>query len=199
MTDSQNNTPIPEDPALSNNPFDPQKLRLSQNYGASAGVKKLITTIPVRKPGKQDFVRVHPDPAYSIETAVLEFKEEGETFLVAPELWDALPGELTSKALLPTINRQKVISLWPIRLPGEDGRIDAWNQSAMDAAMLAQKHWVRVSANMGLGAYDVYEATGEIPEPQWPELDLGQLLEIAFKGKFITDLNHPAIKRLRGE
>ena len=71
---------------VSDNPFDPQKLRLSQNYGASAGVKKLTTTIPVRKPGKQDYVRVHPDPAYHIETAVLEIKEEQETFLVAQEL-----------------------------------------------------------------------------------------------------------------
>ena len=183
----------------SSNPFDPANLKLAQNYGASAGVKKLTTTIPVRKPGKQDFVRVHPDPAYSIETAVLEFKEERETYLVAPELWDELLGELTPKALFTTINRQKVISLWPVRLPGEDGRIDEWNESAMDAATLGQKKWVRVSANMSLGAYDVFEATGEIPEPEWPELDLGQILEIAFKGRFIKDSDHPALKRLRGE
>jgi len=182
-----------------NSPFDPANLRLSQNFGASAGVKKLTTTIPVRKPGKQDFVRVHPDPAYQIETAVLEFKEERETFLVAPELRDELLGELTPKALFTTINRQKVVSLWPIILPGEDGRINSWSESAMDAATLGQKKWVRVSANMSLGAYDVFEATGEIPEPEWPELDLGQILEIAFKGRFIKDSDHPALKRLRGE
>ena len=182
-----------------NSPFDPANLRLSQNFGASAGVKKLTTTIPVRKPGKQDFVRVHPDPAYQIETAVLEFKEERETYLVAPGLWDGLLGELTTKVLFTTINRQKVVSLWPIILPGEDGRINSWSESAMDAATLGQKKWVRVSANMSLGAYDVFEATGEIPEPEWPELDLGQILEIAFKGRFIKDSDHPALKRLRGE
>ena len=182
-----------------NSPFDPANLRLSQNFGASAGVKKLTTTIPVRKPGKQDFVRVHPDPAYQIETAVLEFKEERETYLVAPGLWDGLLGELTPKVLFTTINRQKVVSLWPIILPGEDGRINSWSESAMDAATLGQKKWVRVSANMSLGAYDVFEATGEIPEPEWPELDLGQILEIAFKGRFIKDSDHPALKRLRGE
>jgi len=183
----------------SNNPFDPANLKLTQNFGAIAGVKKLTTTIPVRKPGKQDFVRVHPDPAYQIETAVLEFKEERETYLVAPGLWDGLLGELTPKALFTTINRQKVVSLWPIKLPEEDGRINSWSESAMDAATLGQKQWVRVSANMSLGAYDVYEATGEIPEPEWPELDLGQILEIAFKGRFIKDSDHPALKRLRGE
>jgi hypothetical protein len=186
-------------PTETPNPFDPQKLKLSQNYGASAGVKKRITTVPVRKPGKQDFVRVHPDPAFSIETAVLELKEERETFLVAPELWDGLLGELTPKVLFTTINRQKVVSLWPIRLPREDGRIDEWSETAMVAATLGQKQWVRVTANMSLGAYDVYEAPGEIPEPEWPELGLGQILEIAFKGRFIKDFDHSALKRLRGE
>ena len=184
---------------VSDNPFDPQKLRLSQNYGASAGVKKLTTTIPVRKPGKQDYVRVHPDPAYRIETAVLEIKEEQETFLVAQELWDELPGELTPKVLFTTINRQQVTSLWPIRLPGDDGRIDTWNGSAMEAATFAQKQWVRICSNKSLGAYDVFQATGEIPEPEWPELNLEQILEIAFKGRFIKDSDHPALKRLRGE
>ena len=182
-----------------NSPFDPANLRLSQNFGASAGVKKLTTTIPVRKPGKQDFVRVHPDPAYQIETAVLEFKEERETYLVAPGLWDGLLGELTPKVLFTTINRQQVTSLWPIRLPGDDGRIDTWNGSAMEAATFAQKQWVRICSNKSLGAYDVYQATGEIPEPEWPELDLGQILEIAFKGRFINDFDHPVLKRLRGE
>ena len=184
---------------VSDNPFDPQKLRLSQNYGASAGVKKLTTTIPVRKPGKQDYVRVHPDPAYRIETAVLEIKEEQETFLVAQELWDELPRELTPKILFTTINRQQVTSLWPIRLPGDDGRIDTWNGSAMEAATFAQKQWVRICSNKSLGAYDVFQATGEIPEPEWPELTLGQILEIAFKGRFIDDFDHPVLKRLRGE
>jgi hypothetical protein len=184
---------------VSDNPFDPQKLRLSQNYGASAGVKKLTTTIPVRKPGKQDYVRVHPDPAYRIETAVLEIKEDQETFLVAQELWDELPRELTPKILFTTINRQQVTSLWPIRLPGDDGRIDTWNGSAMEAATFAQKQWVRICSNKSLGAYDVYQATGEIPEPEWPELTLGQILEIAFKGRYIKEFDHPVLKRLRGE
>jgi hypothetical protein len=43
--------------------FDPSVLRLSQNFSEATGVKKLVTTVPVRKPNKQDFIRVHPDPA----------------------------------------------------------------------------------------------------------------------------------------
>jgi hypothetical protein len=40
------------------NPFDPASL--DQNYAERVGVKKLLTTVPVRKPNRQDFVRVHP-------------------------------------------------------------------------------------------------------------------------------------------
>ncbi len=181
------------------NLFDPATLRLSQNFGESAGVKKLVTTIPVRKPNKQDFIRVHADPAYRLETAVLEFKEERETYLVAPALWSELPSELTPKVLFTAINRQKVLFVGPVRLPGEDGRHDEWNASALEAASMAHKDWIRLSANMSLGAYEVYQATGALPEPEWPEMEFGKILEIAFKGRFITDLDHPALRRLRGE
>jgi hypothetical protein len=40
-------------------PFDLSKLRLDQSFVESAGVKKLLTTVPVRKPEKQTFIRVH--------------------------------------------------------------------------------------------------------------------------------------------
>ncbi len=179
--------------------FDPSKLRLSQNFAESAGVKKLVTTIPVRKPNKQDFNRVHPDPAYRLETAVLELKEERETYLVAPDLWPELPGELIPKVLFLAINRQKVLFIWPIRLPGEDGRHDVWNASALDAAGMAQKDWIRISSNTNLGAYEVYQSTGALPDPEWPDMEFARILEIAFKGRYIADFDHPALRRLRGE
>lgn len=185
--------------AIKANPYDPASLRLSQNFTESTGVKKLLTTVPVKKPNKQDFIRVHPDPAFRLETAVLEFKEERETYLVAPALWSELPSELTPKVLFVAMNRQKVLFLWPIRLPGEDSRHDEWNASALEAATIAQQHWVRVSSNMSLGAYDISQASGDLLEPEWPDYTLSQILEIAFKGRFIQDLNHPALRRLRGE
>jgi hypothetical protein len=179
--------------------FDPARLRLSQNFHESLGVKKVITTVPVRKPGRQDFIRVHPEPSHRIETAVLNLKEEREVYLVAAELWPALASEVTPMVLVTAINRQKVTFLWPIRLPGPDGRIDEWNASALHAAQMAQTKWVRVMANMNLGAYDVFEASGELPEPEWPELSFEELLRTAFKGRFIDTLDHPVVQRLGGQ
>src|SRR5262249_2757047 len=102
--------------------FNLSQLRLSQNFADAIGVKKALLTVPVRKPGRQDFVRVHPDSAFRIETAVIELKDENETYLVSPNLWSELPTELTPKILFTTINRQGVLFLWPVRLPGSDGK-----------------------------------------------------------------------------
>src|SRR5262249_29523335 len=71
-------------------PFDPASLRLSQDYAADLGVKKALLTVPVRKPDKSWFVRVHPAEDYRLTTAVIELKEERETYLVAQTLWPEL-------------------------------------------------------------------------------------------------------------
>jgi len=181
------------------NPFDPSHLRLSQNFSELVGVKKALLTVPVRKPSRQDFIRVHPGEDYRLETAVLELKDERESYLVDPTLWPELPGEIVCKVLFTTINRQGVLMLWPIRLPGEDGRHDEWNRSALEAAHMAQSRWVRVASNTSLGAYEVFEATGALPDPPWPDISFQEILKVAFKGRCIAELEHPVIRRLRGE
>ena len=110
--------------------FDLESLRLSQDFANSIGLKRQITTVPVRKPNRQEFVRVNPDPEYRVDTAVVELKAEGETYLVARSPWAEIHGELIPKRLLLTMSRQNVLTLWPIRLPGDDGNLDPWNQSA---------------------------------------------------------------------
>jgi hypothetical protein len=46
-------------PLSPDDPFDLSKLRLDQSFVETAGVKKLLTTVPVRRPNPQDFIRVH--------------------------------------------------------------------------------------------------------------------------------------------
>lgn len=180
-------------------PLNLDRLRLTQDFANQVGVRKAIITVPVRKPDRQWFVRVHPDSAWRLETAVLELKDERETYIVDPDLWSELPGELNPKVLFTAINRQGVVFLWPVRLHGEDGRGNAWNSSALEAANQATTGWIRIAANMSLGAYEVFQATGELPEPEWPDKDFQALVEIAFKDHYVHSLDHPVIRRLRGE
>src|SRR5690242_8211209 len=121
-------------------PFDLTRLRLSQDFLAAAGVKKVLTTVPVRKPLKEWFVRVHPDADYRFQTYVIELKEDNEVYLVESALWEDLVSESTfsPRALFTAMSRQTVLFIWPIRLPGSDGKLDDWNRSALEAADLAQ-------------------------------------------------------------
>lgn len=181
--------------------FDPARLRLSQDFGAAVGVKKALLTVPVRKPSKEWFIQTHPSEDYRIQTAVLELKEDRETYLVDPSLWPDLSTESTfgPRAIFTAITRQGVVFLWPIRLPGPDGKLDDWNQSALDAAGMAAGRWVRVAANMHLGAYDVFEASAGLPAPEWPDVPFAKLLEVAFGKRYVTSLDHPVLQKLRGE
>jgi hypothetical protein len=188
-----------EDRSTQSNGFDLESLRLSQDFASSVGVQKLLTTVPVRKPQGQEFIQVHPDEHWRLQTAVLELKEERETYLVDRSLWPELLGEVVPKMLFTAINRQHVLFIWPIRLPGEDGRLDVWNQSALEAADHAMTHWVRVKANMALGAYEVFQANGFSDTPMWPQHTFQEIINIAFKQRFIDSWEHPVLRRLRGE
>ena len=180
-------------------PFDLNKLRLSQDFASTLGVKKALLTAPVRKPNRQEFIRMHPDVDWRVETLILELKEEGETYLVGQDFWGQLPGELIPKVFYTVINRQGVLMLWPIRLPGEDGRHNEWHRSALEAAQIAQKEWIRVVANKSLGAYEVYQAFADIPEPEWPDTTFQEIFRVAFKDRLISSLDHPVVRLLRGE
>jgi hypothetical protein len=178
--------------------FDFDKLRLSQNYSELAEVKKAIITIQVRKPNRQEFIRVHPGEEWRFETAVLELKEEREIYLLDLPLWSEFSNDITPKILFTTITRQNVLALWPVRLPSEDGRLDQWSQSALLAAEIAETRWIRVASNMSLGAYEVFTAQMDLPDPEWPEVSFQEILKIAFKDKIIQSIDHPVIQRLRG-
>src|SRR4051812_31450378 len=80
-------------PAPKADPFDPANLRLTQNFGQIGGVRRQIFTVPVRKPTKEEFVRVHSDPAYTLDTLILELKDSRESYIIDQTLWGELATE----------------------------------------------------------------------------------------------------------
>ena len=188
------NTPTTSAP----DPFDLASLRLNPSFLETAGVKKLLTTVPARRPGPQDFVRVHPAPEYRENFAMIDLKEDREDYLVRPEILPELTGEVVYKTIFTAINRQGVVFLWPVRLPTPDDRKSAWSRSAREAAEMAMDKWLRVKANMSLGAYEITVAASEMAEPVWPDLSFQELVRIAYRDRMITSLDHAVVKRLRG-
>lgn len=179
--------------------LDLDALRLPPNYGATLGVKKVMTAVPIAKPKAAQFFRVHRDPAWTIPVFIVELKEEREIYVVAPQV-AAMLGNLVKPVLLfAAIDRSDGPFLIPVILPGEDGRRNPWHESRAQAIEHAKENWVRITANMSAGAYDVFEALGALPEPTWPACTPDELFQVAMRGRTISDDTHPVVKQLMGQ
>jgi len=191
----------PLDPAETSatpDPFDLESLRLDQSFLTGAGVKRMLTTIPVRKPGAQDWIRVHADKEYRLPVSMIELKDDREFYLLPPPIAKQLPGEFVMVTLYVAINRQGTLFLWPVKIPDADGKVLEWHRSAAEAAERAMEEWIRVKANMNLGAYEFVGSTAKIPDPEWPALSYQELLRIAFKDRYVDSIDHLVVRRLRG-
>ena len=179
--------------------FDLDNLRLKQDFNETLGVQRILSHVPVRKPNKTNFIRVHPGEDYRMDVGIVEMKEERETYLVTPAMMSE-PGiyELVVPARLVTyITRQGVLALWPLKLE-KDGKLNPWHESALEAAQLAEEQWVSVRSDMSLGAYQIFLATAELAEPEWPEHAFSELVRLGFKDLIVDTPDHPLIQQLTG-
>lgn len=192
-------SPAPTFQAAAPDPFDPAQFAANSTVLGGVGVTKEMVTCPVRKPNKQEFVRVHPGAECQLRAHILELKEEREIYLVMPAVAAALPGETRTVNLRLTVSRQGAVFLWPVPEPSLDGRETGWGTSARAAAISAETKWVRIVANMPQGAYDLFAAPGALGTPVWPDKPLRDILAVAFGESFIIrDAGHPVVKRLLG-
>jgi hypothetical protein len=164
-------------------------------------VEKVLLTVPVRRPGRREFFRVHPDAKYVLDTVIFE-REDGfdtETYMVAPELHPMLATELKLVRLHLCVERRGSAFLWPLKLPGGSDAGRSWRESALQVAEVAKAHWVRMVGNKAIGAYDLYKAGDDLGAPEWPDKAFNELCRLAFGKRYITSIDHDALKELRGE
>jgi len=165
---------------------------------ALVGQQRIVTRVPVMKPDKKIFFRAHPTEM--VETYVIEDKENRETYYVLPELRDEIVAQGLHRPVLlaRVITRQGVNMLWPIGL-SVDGRSNPWHETAHEARRIAEKYWIRIVPNMASGGYDIFKALAPIDEPDWSKMTFQQLLEVAFRNRIISSLDHPVLKSSMAE
>lgn len=158
-----------------------------------------ITTLQIRKPNDQEYVRVMPGggrvlPLFKSKTdgdRLYLFKREVEPFL-------PLNAIRPYRLVLARSLRALTPFVWPLPVPHDDmGR--TWHESADAAARNAEGRWVKVVSDQVGGCYVAYPAAGDLPEPEWPSEPLAELLLLAFRNQRIDAPDHPVIRRLRGE
>ncbi|XKH59396.1 hypothetical protein LG290_11985 [Halomonas sediminis] len=163
---------------------------LSHQEGAPA---EAAPKIMVGRPDPQQFYRSY-HVAEPFHASLLVVKRALERYLVAPSLEQELAGEFRLYTLMPFINREGDIMLWPIT-----GTPGSWRDSALDVTRQACERWVRVLTNSEQSAYAALPAAMDLGEPQWPQgKTIDDFVQEAFKEHLITSLDHPVVKTLRG-
>jgi hypothetical protein len=180
--------------------FDPSLYRKSQTQKAedsTTWVRKQQTVIPVRKPSKKQFVRTHSSPDYRADCMpTVEDESTGDIYLLAPDL--DLPADIENKLdmlnLATAITADGSLFLWHYK-----NSTNSWSQSARIAISEASRHWVRVIPDMSSNGYLLESPMTSPADPTWPSMTFTEILEKAFGSRYIDSLQHPLIKKLRGD
>lgn len=181
-------------------PFSPENMRLSST--SALGVEEVFTGVECRKPKSQEWFRVHPE--WSVRDVPMLFDEAdmGEAYYLAPEL---ATGELALDVkpctIYTAVNLDGQVFVWTIKQPQQDRKPPKWYTIPVEAAKLAVDRWVSLKWDPKLGQHRIMRSKCDnLAEPVWPtELQsFRDALASAFGNAYITDLDHPVVKRILG-
>jgi hypothetical protein len=127
---------------------DLSALRLIPEEAGQIGSEEVLVNVPVRKPNINEFVRVNPDPAMSIETTIF-VDADRETYFVTPGARNVLVAGVKARQLVAAVNQRGLCFLWPLALG--DGRRNAWHETAREAAGMAKREWIKIVSDMPSG------------------------------------------------
>lgn len=164
------------------------------------GAREILAAgqIAVRKPRKNEYVRVSADPNQTLTTVVYTDPDSGEVYFVKPELRPAIITGGSTKMLALAINQMGGVFIRPVPVDDELSRRNAYNETAREAYQKAKDDWVLMVGDQAARYYRIYIAQGELPAPTWPDRPFAELLMLAFAHRTIDSMNHPIIKAMRG-
>jgi hypothetical protein len=199
ITNEQISQTAAEESTKGPDPFDIDKLVLTQSFAEAVGAEEVINKIAVRKPNKQEWFRVHPDPAFRKNLGVIEIKGDNETYFVALDLIAPLSQWCVPATVYTYIDStvNSLPRLWAIRLPKEGEADMDWWSSGRSIAEYAMGTWTQMWADKAGGMYR-FRATQKLADkqPDWRGLTSARLFEIAVKPRYISSLDHPVAKKL---
>ena len=179
-------------------PFEIRHHLVPQDYTDTPGLDRVSLRIRVGRPPNFEFFQV--SPTLHADLLVLPWQEglSKVDYLVLPQVRVEVISYLVPKTLFTLINRDKVISAWLLRLPGQDGRLDHWTRSAREAVALAESDWMAIASN-GSAGYKAVRAKAQWPAPSWPEeLAIPEIVQQAFRDHIIDSREHHVIQKIHG-
>ena len=177
---------------------DWESMRLPQDFGDQLKTRRIAVSVAVQKPDRDSWVYIHPDPQWRRIMGLLTDKVNRRIYVATRDIQPEIADDIIPKLLVTYGTRSGGFGLWPIRMPDESGRLDTYNESAHAIVNMHAGKWLRVLLDQSEGAYHIIDdPTCTIPCPKWPEGGINGLLDLAFRGRIINSLEHPAVMALR--
>lgn len=160
--------------------------------------EKLLTSLPVRKPKKDEWVRCHPEIFACVN--IYENKDARECYLVLPDVIEPLSDVVRHVRLSLAVNYAGIPFLWILPVPSDRQNHHSYI-SAFVAADRSTKEWIRIAWQEG--DYAVHRRRSAGSDPVWPReiTDASDMLRFASKfGAFeiIDNADHPVVKHHLG-
>jgi hypothetical protein len=180
--------------------FDPARWKtpVDARLDPKAPIKPAaFSKLEVRKPPADHYVHVHPDPDFNgvFPLYADSLVKRYEPYLIAPELMDTLPPQVKVNVkwvrLAVAMTDTGLLFLWHVAQTGSE-----FHESGDSCILTTMTVWKKVIPD-GSG-YRMEPPEASLADPVFPGWCFGEYLTRAFKDRYIDNLNHEVIKRLRG-
>jgi hypothetical protein len=180
--------------------LNPEDFRIDQSELDQPVTKTILTNLSVRGPETLEFIRVHRGKDYRMgPIPFIALKQSKEFYVVDPALRSQLrTREYWIGTVFLATNRLEKPFLWIVTTQSPTGRISDWYTSKLECAERAMEDWVQVVADQEAGVYQVCLADERLEEPVWPKQSFQELFHMGFKRRWVSSLDHPIFKQLRG-
>jgi hypothetical protein len=160
--------------------------------------EKVLTTLELRKPRKDEWVRCHATIAAAAN--IYESSATRDTFLILPGALEAMENVIKHVRLTLTTNYSGELFIWPVPVPLGNKPFKA-HVSAHAAAEEAQKNWVRIAWNGN--TYEVTRRKNSSRQPEWGDTihDASEMLRFCARTgglEVIETSGHPVVQELLG-
>jgi len=181
-------------------PFDPMNLGISTDYAAAINAKASTKPYELRAPNEQEFFRTSPQENHHLVVGSITDKQDmGKVYIVSGALLDEVkmkfPKVVRAVDLVLTQILAGASLVWPVPLAEDRG--GKWNSTQRAACGQGKTRWTNKTS--GRGEYDILTVNNP-KEVDWDSFPpFRDILRQAASERLIDSLEHPLLRKLRGE
>ena len=156
----------------------------------------------IDKPASNLHFRVNPDPEMMLECTLVVDNEGGgkKFYFITPSMRSHLKVSARLRRYVLKVictHPGGLLMLWPVPMLGPGRDFPVW-RSYDKAAKMAETEWVSMVWSQDHRDYIIEPAEGELPEPDYGQRSLTEMLMEGFSDCVVDNDEHPFIRRIRG-